>query len=251
MDWNPLKPGTFRFISESIGYEGRKTKTGELYQKVSKLSCSLEDKVKFILRHWGWNGSVREEAKYIMSKINDVGFTIPIHAEQFFEQMYGLFLPMKKTVRDLEISYGGTLCFRYLPYFEDDFFIFSECLSVKFDDDIIPIGCMFDYNGYSLNALDGWEDPYYVSSGAWCYELYLGNSGKFYFEDQVISDYVGVEAENLLLFFASAFGLIENQEETGERETDEDYERMELIEQLYKEGKYRQNYFRIKEAKRQ
>ena len=62
---------------------------------------------------------------------------------------------------------------------------------------------------------------------------------------------MGVEAENLLLFFASAFGLIENQEQTAEPETDEDYERMELIEQLYQEGKYRQNYFRIKEAKRQ
>lgn len=176
-----------------------------------------------------------------MSKINDAGFTIPVNAEPFFEQMYGLFLPMKKKGH----SYGGTMCFRYLPYWENNVFIESDCLSAKFDDDIILIGYMLDYNGYSDNAQEGWETPYYASRGEWMYQLYLGNSEKFYFWDRTTSDYVGVEEENLLSFFASAFGLIENQAETGEPATDTDFERMDKIEQLYEEGTYKQNYFRV------
>ncbi len=213
MDWEPLEPSAYRFISEAIQYDGNNIKAGELYQKVSALSCSLEDKVKFILQHWGWDGTVRVEGKFIMSKINGAGFTIPVHIEQFFEQMYGLHLP-RKTQSD-RTPYGGTLEFWYQDIIDyEDFFIPSECLSVKFDDDIMPIGYLLEYGGYSSNVLDGWEDPYYDSSGEWSYELYLGNSGKFYFWDRTTSDYVGVEAENLLSFFASAFGLIENQEES-------------------------------------
>ncbi len=50
MNWEPLNPSMFCFISEAIQYNGKNTKTRELYQKVFGISCSLEDKVKFILQ---------------------------------------------------------------------------------------------------------------------------------------------------------------------------------------------------------
>lgn len=243
MNWELLKPSTFRFISEATQYDGKNTKTGELYQKVSKLSCSLEDKVKFILQHWGWNGVTREESKVIITKINQTGFTIPINVEQFFEQMCGLHFPRK--TQNTTNSYGGTLEFWYQDIVDyKDFFIPSECLSVKFDDDIMPIGYMLEYDGYSSNAPSGWEDPYYKAQGCCCSELFLGSSGKVYLWNLEVSDYIGVEAENLLSFFAVSFGLIKDQGEIGDTATDEDIELMEKIENYYKQGIYKQNCFR-------
>lgn len=179
-----------------------------------------------------------------MSKINDAGFTIPVYIEQFFEQMYGLYLP-RKTKSDTTL-YGGTVQFWYQDIIDcEDFFIPSECLSVKFDDEIMLIGSLLEYAGYSDNVPNGWDDPHYASHGFCCSDLFLGSSGKVYLWNLEVSDYIGVEAKNLLSFFANSFGLIEDQGEIGDTATNEDMELMEKIEQLAHEGKYRQNQFCI------
>lgn len=60
MDWQLLSKESVQAISEAIGYRGAKHKTSELYQALEILANDLEDKVKFVLMHWGWNGTVNE-----------------------------------------------------------------------------------------------------------------------------------------------------------------------------------------------
>lgn len=57
-------------------------KTGMLYQRIAKFPCDIESKVKFILWHWGWDGT-RREAERIISAIRDNGFMIPKNIKLF------------------------------------------------------------------------------------------------------------------------------------------------------------------------
>lgn len=245
MNWEPLEPSRLRAISQEIQYKGKGTGTEELYQRVAALSCSLEDKVKFILRHWGWDGTVRIEGSFVMSKIGRAGLTIPMQLEPFFEQLYGLCLPRK--TRSDKTPYGGTVRFWYQDIIDyEDFYIPSECLSVRFDDDILPIGCLLEYGGYPENRPNGWEDPHYACRGCCCSDLFLGSSGRIYLWNMEVSDDISIEAEDLLTFLAVSFGLIEAPEVYGGIAADEDIELIERIEELVRAGKYRPNEFRIK-----
>ena len=96
MDWNPLKQDEVNFIAASIKYDKLQCKAGELYSQIATLDCFLENKVKFILQHWGWNGLHRAESNYIISAIRDTGLSIPENIKTFYEQLYGLTLPIKK-----------------------------------------------------------------------------------------------------------------------------------------------------------
>ena len=90
-----------------------------------------------------------------------------------------------------------------------------------------------NYNGFSPRQVDGWENPFYCPSGACSYELHLGNSGRVYIWDTEVSDYIGIEADDVLSFFASAFGLIPDTERSAGYTSDIDFERMESIEKLW------------------
>lgn len=246
MDWNPMKSDEFIFIAESIKYSAEGHKTSELYKEIADLSCSLECKVKFILQHWGWNGTRREDSEYIISAINENGFIIPENIKIFYEQLYGLIFPMKKKKIPAD-EYGGVLRLSFSEKGDvqlKDWLISAECLSARFDDDILPIGYRLNYNGFSPGQVDGWEDPNYCPGGAWGYELHLGSSGKVYIWDTEMSDYIGIEAENIVSFFASAFGLIPDTERNYGYTSDTDFALMEKIEVLLNQGKYEQHYFR-------
>lgn len=248
MDWFPLEDSKIEKIIKTIDYAGQNMSTDELYQRVSNVSCNMEDKVKFILWHWGWNGTSRKEGITMISQIKKLGFAFPPNVQIFLEQMYGLLLPVKKLRKEnlQKDVYGGVLRFRYPKIIWKDILIGSECLSVKFDDDILLIGDRLDYNGYSKSGqkINGWEDPNYKSCGAWDYELHLGSSGRVYFWDTEISDCIGIEAHDLLSFFASAFGFILDTEQIYGYTSEEDFELMEQIEKLWNQGLYKQNYFR-------
>lgn len=250
MDWNVLEYDEFASIATSINYNKEETKAGELYEELKRLQYPIESKVKFILQHWGWDGTPRNEALYIISAINDKGFSIPKHIITFYEQLYGLALPSKKNGGIVADKYGGTLKFKFAESGDvqlGDWLISAECLSAKFDDDTFPIGYRINYNGFSpKQQVTGWENPSYCPCGGWSYELYLGNSGKVYIWDTEVSDYLGVAAENLISFFASAFGLISDTEKSCGRTSDSDFELMEQIEVLMRQGKYKQHYFREK-----
>lgn len=250
MDWKLLEPDEFAFIANSVKYAKQQCKAGELYSKMKMLSYSIECKVKFILQHWGWDGTRRKESEYIISAIHDSGFMIPENVKTFYEQLYGLMLPLKKEKIPTD-RYGGLLRLRFAEKGDlqlKDWLIGAECLSAKFDDSILPIGYRLNYNGFSSSGqqLNGWENPQYHPCGAWGYELYLGSSGKVYIWDTETSNYIGVEAEDIVSFFASAFGLIFDTEHNYGYTSDADFALMEKIEELWIQGQYKQNYFRGK-----
>ena len=252
MDWSLLEHDEFVSIATSINYDRRKIKAGELYKRLRQLQHPLESKVKFILQHWGWDGAPRKDSIYIISAIHEIGFSIPKSVKIFYEQLYGLTFPAKehKTATDLEIDYGGALKFKFAErgnLLLWDWLLGAEWLSDRFEDDIMPIGYRINYNGFSQNQHNGWEDPDYCSCGAWGYELYLGNSGKVYIWDSEMSDYLGIAAENLVSFFASAFGLIYNVEKSCGDISERDIELMDQIDSLMRQGRYKQHCFK-KEA---
>lgn len=226
MDWIPLGQEEYNSICQKVNYLEIKNRPGRLYQEVSKLPCTLESKVKFILQHWGWDGLPRDEGKLVISQINNFRLTFTSEVKEFIHQIYGLSLPMKKTrsLGTVEDIYGGVLRFKYPESGWKDLFITSKCLGLKFHDDVTPIGYMLNYNGFSLSGqqIDGWENPNYKPVGAWTYELYLGNNEKIYFWDSENSDGIGIEADSLISFFACAFGLIVDTEKVYGYATEED-----------------------------
>lgn len=235
VNWNPLKPDEVAFIAASIKYDKLQCKAGELYSQIATLDCLLENKVKFILQHWGWNGLHRAESNYIISAIKDTGLPIPENIKTFYEQLYSLIFPIKKEKIPID-KYGGALRLRLSEESDillKDWLIGAKCLSARFNDDIFPIGYRLNYNGFSPRQVDGWENPFYCPSGAWSYELHLGNSGRVYIWDTEVSDYIGIEADDVLSFFASAFGLIPDTERSAGYTSDIDFERMESIEKLW------------------
>ena len=240
MDWIPLGQEEYNSICQKVTYLEIKNRPGRLYQEVSKLPCTLESKVKFILQHWGWDGLPRDEGKLVISQINNFRSTFTLEAKEFLHQIYGLSLPMKKTrsLGTVEDIYGGVLRFKYPESGWKDLFITSKCLGLKFHDDVTPIGYMLNYNGFSLSGqqIDGWENPNYKPVGAWTYELYLGNNEKIYFWDSENSDSIGIEADSLISFFASAFGLIVDTEKVYGYVTEEDFELMDEIERSWNQG---------------
>lgn len=149
MDWIPLGQEEYNSICQKVNYLEIKNRPGRLYQEVSKLPCTLESKVKFILQHWGWDGLPRDEGKLVISQINNFRLTFTSEVKEFIHQIYGLSLPMKKTrsLGTVEDIYGGVLRFKYPESGWKDLFITSKCLGLKFHDDVTPIGYMLNYNG--------------------------------------------------------------------------------------------------------
>lgn len=248
MDFKPLKPDEFAAIARAIGYDKESCRAGRLYSKLENLDWNLEQKVKFILQHWGWDGSCRDEGKIVILEIEDLNFTVPENIKEFYRQFFGLTLPSKKDSEPAD-EYGGALRLKFLEKTDltlRDWLIGAECLGARFDDDVLPMGYMLDYNGYSLSGqkIDGWEDPNYPFVGAFLDELYLGSSGRVYLWGTEFSDYIAVEADSLLNFFASSFGLIPRTVQSRGYAGEEDVAVMEKIEELWDSGEYRQNYFR-------
>lgn len=246
MNWQPLSSELISAISMEIQYyDGLHEKPGALYQRIADFPCDIESRVKFILWHWGWDGARREEAEHMISAISNNRFTIPENIKIFYERFYGSTFPMKKKKIPAD-EYGGTLRFRFSEKGDlqlKDWLIGAECLSSKFDDDILPIGYRMNYNGFSSSGqqINGWEDPNYRSCGAWGYELYLGSSGRVYVWDTEGSDYIGIEAENVISFFASSFGLIPDTERYYGYTSDTDFSEIEKIEKLWDQGQYTQH----------
>ena len=90
MDWIPLGQEEYNSICQKVNYLEIKNRPGRLYQEVSKLPCTLESKVKFILQHWGWDGLPRDEGKLVISQINNFRLTFTSEVKEFIHQIYGL-----------------------------------------------------------------------------------------------------------------------------------------------------------------
>ena len=243
MNWCPLDDSKIENISKLIDYSGKDMGASELYRKVADIPYCMKDKVKFILHHWGWDGTLREESYLPLSQISSVGFTIPSSTSTFFHQMYGLVIPMKKIKENESKNNGGTIRFHYPEIGWKDVLIASECLSAKFNETIIYVGDMIDYNGFTHSNGQTWEKLDCKTSG-WSYEIYIGNSGRVYTWDTETSDCIWIEAEDILSFFASVFGLTLDSSRVYGYTSDVDLDIMDKIENLWRQGIYKQNYFR-------
>lgn len=240
MNWSPLTDVRFSSIAKSIGYYDNEIQTKNLYKQLQALSIPLEEKVKFILKHWGWSNISSKRGAEKIEEIELSGFVIPQNVKELLNQLYGLRIPVK--TQSLYDKYGGTIVFE-VPQKWENMISSTELLCVHYDDDIMPIGYMLNYNGIPNQRSDGWEDPKYHQRGCEHYDLYLGSSGKVYFEF-VDGDCVGLKGENLINFLANSFGLIPFQEDEVEELTDSELDLIEQIEELYDEGAYKQHYFR-------
>lgn len=240
MNWLPLSKLKISSISQTIAYNDGKIKTKVLYEQLQKIPIPLEDKVKFILMHWGWDGVLHEEALERLREIKLSGFVMPQNVVDLLKQLYGLRIPIK--TQDPYDKYGGTLVFEFLKKWEN-MVSSSEFLSMKYDDNIMPIGYILNYNGRTNQLVSGWENPNYQSTGYERYDLYHGSSGRVYFEF-VDGDCVGLKGESLDDFFEKSFGLIPFKEDVVEELTGDDMGLIEHIDELYDQGAYKQNYFR-------
>ena len=243
MDWMPLTNDKVTLIADAIGYAGQAEKASTLYQNLKSAKCALEDKVKFLLSHWGWNGVVKARAIAFITEINKMGFSVPSNIETSLKQVYGLRIPSK--TQSPYDEFGETIVFE-LP---DDFshlLSTAEFLSLKYNDGIvIPIGYMLNYCESKNSSIDLWENPNCKPQGYYEeYRLFLGSSGKVYF-DFVDGDLVGIRGDDFIEFLANSCGLIPYTHEADDDElTSEDLELMEEIDDLQEQGMYRQGQFK-------
>ena len=243
MDWMPLTSDKIASISDAIQYAGQEEKASTLYQNLTSIKCGLEDKVKFLLLHWGWNGTVKEQALTFIAEIHKMGFSVPSNIEAVLEQLYGLRIPSKTQSQYDE--FGETIVFEL----RDDFsYLLStaELLSIKYNDGVvIPIGYMLNYCDSKSSLIDAWESPNSKPQGYYEeYGLFMGSSGKIYF-DFVDGDMVGIRGNDFIEFLANSCGLILYiHEEDDDELTSEDLELMEAIADLQEQGIYRQGQFK-------
>lgn len=243
MDWIPLTSDEVASISDTIRYAGQTERASVLYQNLMLMNCNLEDKVKFLLSHWGWNGTVKEKALSLITEINKIGFSIPSYTETVLKQLYGLRIPSK--TQSPYDEFGETIVFE-LPHDFSNLLSTAELLSIKYHDDIvIPIGYMLNYCDPKNSSIDAWENPNSKPQGYYeRYDLFLGSSGKVYFEF-VDGDIIGIRGDDFIEFLANSCGLIPYKHEEDDDElTSEDLELMEEIDDLQKQGIYRQGQFK-------
>lgn len=109
MNLLPLSELKVSSIAKSIGYSGDKMRTKALYEQLQNQSFPLEDKVKFILRYWGWGNHSSMKASKKIEEIELSGFTIPQNLKEVLLQLYGLRIPIK--TKDPYDKYGGMIIF--------------------------------------------------------------------------------------------------------------------------------------------
>ena len=88
MNLLPLSELKFSSIAKSIEYSGSKMRTKTLYEQLQNQPIPLEDKVKFILRHWGWGNFSSKKANEKIAEIELSGFVIPQNVKELFMQFY-------------------------------------------------------------------------------------------------------------------------------------------------------------------
>ena len=242
MDWRPLPEERAAWISRETACAGRKERTGILYRRLAALDCGMDEKVRFILGRWGWDGRPRPDAEMWMAEIRDGGFPVPESAAEALRQLWGLRLP-GKTQKPWD-EFGCTLEFRPFDSWKD-MAGQAEMLGVKYDDMVIPVGLMKRYGGWSLSGQerDGWEDPDFDTDKYDALDLFCGESSRIYSQSMSYADYVTVEAGDWTAFFASQFGLCAYPGHTDDV-TCEEMELWDRIDRLYAEGDYRPGQFR-------
>lgn len=248
MDLRKLDSKKMEYFLKKVDYH-KGIETSNLYDSLKNLKYSVEDKVKFILWHWGWTGEERVYSTCLIDKIQEMGFCIPQIAKTIYQQLWLLKIPVKNIFQqggENFVDYGGTIIFSVNELLWKSMIVHAELLGTKFRETVLPLGIRRNYNGYIRNSSNGWEDPNYDTKGWGLDELYIGDSGKVIgIIDVEYGGYIEVQSENIIDFFAASFGFI--QEKICEMgELDNESLTIETIESLMATGKYQQNCLWVK-----
>ncbi len=243
MELNELLYPEMKDISDSICYK-KSIGAKDLYDKLADLNCPMDDKVKFALQHWGWKNTIRKESEAVIKDARKSGFNIPATIITVYHQFWGLHIPVRNVFRqggENFIDYGGTVIFDFDGFSWKDMIPNAEMLGVKFRETVLPFGIRHNYNGYSSNLENCWENPNYSAYGWGVDELYIGSGGKIYaIVDVEYGGLIEIEAINILDFFAVSFGFTSAcTEEIGEIDIETPV--IEEIEDLIEKGIYTQN----------
>lgn len=211
-------------------------KAGELYGRLKDADLPMEEKVRIILRHYGWTGKPRPEAEPVLKAMKAEKITLFPLAQSVIEQFYGLKYPYRSTLSPI----GGHLWFDFA--INSDTALSLEVFSLKYHDRCVPIANL----GYSK---DSWEGLTATTRATidFVVEYYLGESGKVYFYSG-ISLLCGVAEQNLLEFFAVCFGLIPKEGKVVHPDgtsDDDDYiedELWDMVEYGIEDGSYTPKY---------
>lgn len=228
MNWRPLDNSKIENISKLIGYSGKDMSASELYRRTADIPYCIEDKVKFILRHWGWDGELKKDGIQKTKEIMELGFCFPDNVYFCITNLYGL--KMETLTRSsLGTVYDGTLAFELPSFISDDLdydLIRAEILGVKYQDTIMPIS----------HYTSKYEDDNIV---------FLGKRGEIYEIAPAYSEYSRIMANNLLDYLAICFGLQIWMEDQSSIDvlSEEEWDTLDQIEELFSQCEYRQGQF--------
>lgn len=229
MDWCPLPANKIEDISKLIDYSGKDMRAGELYRRIASIPYCMEDKVKFILRYWGWDGKLKKDGIQKIKEVEELGFCFPDNAYTCIGNLYGLKM-ITMTRSSLGEIYNGTLIFELPPFISNDLdyaLIRAEILGVKYQNTIMPVG--HHTNKHKDDDI-----------------VFLSEQGEIYEIDPAYSEYSQIVEDNLTDYLAIRFGLKiwEENQSSIDVLSEEDYDILDHIEKLFSQCEYKQGQFR-------
>ncbi len=192
----------------------------DIYEELRTLKYSVEDKVKFCLYLNGWNSAIREDGLKAIDDMSIFGHYIFPAGEAFLKQFGGMSI---KGMKFPPWFPKGTTEISSYDYYIDitkevDIWeiSFLEILQTKKNELLIPIA--------SEERI--WTIP----------NLYLSETGKVY---SCSEGQIGVEAPNLLSYFAQIFGFVERlSPENRHEKIFSEYDLLDNIEKDIDQGVY-------------
>lgn len=190
-----------------------------IYEKINQMDIGVQDKVLYSLLLNGWENKVQHTGIKVLEDFRIFDYYVFPAARNFFLQFAGLTINGMKNP-----AWGKGLPrekqYKYQVDIAEEVDIadiaISEALQIKKDELLVPFA---------------WEDRFWVAP-----TLYLSETGKVYYSYE---GYVGVEANNLMSYFAQVFGFeMRLREEDKKEEVFADYELISQIEDHLDQGDY-------------
>lgn len=208
-----------KVIEEIKQYLENNKNDDNIYEKISQMDISVQDKVLYSLLLNGWENKAQHTGVKVLEDFEVFDYYVFPTARNFFLQFAGLTLNgMRNPIwgqgipREQHYKYQADI----IDEVDVTEIAISEALQIKKDELLVPIA---------------WEDRFWVMP-----TLYLSETGIVYY---FYEDYIGVEANNLYSYFAQVFGFeIKLSVEDKKEEVFADYELISQIEDALNQGTY-------------
>lgn len=192
----------------------------DIYEELRTLKYSVEDKVKFCLSLNGWNSAIRTDGLKAINDMSIFGHYIFPAGEAFLKQFGGMSIKGMKFPPWFPQETTEINSYDYHIDITKEVDIwdisFLEILQTKKNELLIPIA--------SEDRI--WTIP----------NIYLSETGKVYYCSE---GQIGVEAPDLLSYFAQIFGFVERlKPENRLEETFSEYDLLDNIEKDIDQGTY-------------